>query len=391
MKLLKNLTITSILFTTAIYAGGFDNSYHPDAIYFGDSRVEGSVGWTEVNVVGDLVSGGVAKTTNDIYVQKVSPVGGARYMITPKIGCSIQTQKPYRANTRYDQGIYPGMPTYSSLETQLDSIGCGYTVAASDLASVQFIAGVNRMNGYGGFGTDIDANGTTTEVRNLKFKEGYFGMFGLGYEIPDYALRVSAMYYPEFKTTASGQAALQVNGVDAQVVDAQVSTMVVSPQRLQVYLQSGVHPKWLVFLGYIYAQWKSVPSLNVVFSSPITLGSSQLPGASTTLFQDDAHYFYFGFGHMLTKTIKLTSGLFYEPQRDNPVSGIRTPSRGGVVSGMFGASYDVNSRLSLGSRCSFIRADPANVVYTTFLSTSVTGDFPASHGRKLMIYGEYKL
>ncbi len=447
MTYMKYLPIVSVLLSATSFAGGFDNSYHPDSIYFGASRVEGSVGWTEVNVIGDLTASNITKTTNDVYVQKVSPVGGARYNFSPNIACSIQTQKPYRANTRYDQGLFPGMPTYSSLETQLDTLGCGYSVDVSAIAKVQLIAGVNRLNGFGGFGTDMSINESTlgnaafgdtttiTEVRNLKFKEGYFGMLGVGYEIPDYAVRLSLMYYPQFKTSASGQGVVVTDGVDSQAVGASVDKMVVSPQRFQLHLQSGIHPKWLVYAGFIYAQWSKVPSLTVNFSeglnaSPsadaqtaltalfyaqyqaqgqaqaaaltaaqastnsLVAASNNITTATAQLFQDDAHYFYMGVGHMLTDSIKLTSGVFYEPERDNPVTGIRTPSRGGVVSALLGASYDINKHLTVGGRYNYIRANPAGVNYTGAYSPligDITGDFPASVGRKLMIFGEYKL
>ncbi len=391
----KNITLTSIaILSVCSFAGGFDNSYYPDSIFFGESRIEGSVAWTELNVSGNLTSSGVTKKSNDIYVRKVSPVGSARYLFNPKIGCSIQTQKPYRANTRYNTGFFPGMPTHSTLETQLDTIGCTYAVAVNEDSKVQVIAGINRLNGTGGFGSDATTDPTavtTSNVNSLKFKEGYFGMFGLGYEIPEYYLRFSAMYYPEYSNSASGSGSYVINGVDQVTTPADTPKMVISPQRLHLYAQSGIYPKWLILAGYIYAQWSKVPTLTVNFSSA-TWAAAGLPTSTTQyLFGNDAHYFYGGVAHLLTKAIKLNAVLFYEPSRDNPVDSMRTPSRGGVFSSMFGSSYDYNSHVTLGMRYSFLTAASTKVAYTTSAGTSISGDFPTSYGHKFQMYGEYKL
>ena len=387
MKDTTKLFMLAALFTaSSSFAGGFDNSYFPDDIYFGKNRVSGSLAWTDVKAVGDLTSNDVTKTTNDVYIMKYSPVAAGRYMINDKFGISAQYQKPYRANTRYNTGFFPGTPTHSELETELVSVGLTYSHSLNEDANIQLIAGVNRLDGYGGFGTDLDTATTTIDITDLKFKEGYFGMLGVGYEIPDYALRISAMYYPKFQTTANGKAVLMMSGSEYQSVDASVSKMAVSPERLHIHVQSGITPTWLGLAGYIHAKWSSVPKLTVAFSSPL----ASMPGAEATLFDKDAQYYYIGAGHLLSKKVKLSSVLFYEPARENPVTGLRTPSRGGVFSTMLGINYDATKNLSVGFQASYINAKATDITYTTASSSVITGKFPTSHGAKYTLTAEYR-
>ena len=390
------LTATvGILLGSSAIAGGFDNSYFPDDIFFGKSRIQGSISRTEINAIGKLTVGGTTKTTNDIYVKKISPVGGIRYNINPSFSIVAQTHKPYRANTRYDTGFFNSVPTFSSLETQLDTLALGYKLPMSS-GQISVIAGMNRFNGMGGFGTDAMSGGAsigTVDVNDLKFKESYFPAFGLGYEIPDMAMRVSAMYYAESKTTAKGiissstsalAAALAAIGTSIPTTgtSVHVDKMVISPSRLHLHAQSGVHPKWLLLAGYIFAEWGRIPSLIVKKSSDDTTLSTQ------SLFNNNAHYFYGGLGHLFNKRTRLTSVFFWEPLRDEPLTGLRTPSRGGVSSALFGASYDATKHINIGLNYSFIHAAATRIEVAT---PAQSGVFPASNGHKFAASLAYQI
>ena len=62
------LTATvGVLLGSSAIAGGFDNSYFPDDMFFGKSRIQGSISRTEINAIGKLTVSGTTKTTNDIY------------------------------------------------------------------------------------------------------------------------------------------------------------------------------------------------------------------------------------------------------------------------------------------------------------------------------------
>ncbi|MEC8977327.1 MAG: hypothetical protein VYC40_00260 [Pseudomonadota bacterium] len=386
------LTATvGILLGSSAIAGGFDNSYFPDDIFFGKSRIQGSISRTEINAIGKLTVSGVTKTTNDIYVKKISPVGGIRYNINSNFSIVAQTHKPYRANTRYDTGFFHAVPTFSSLETQLDTLALGYKLPMSS-GQISVIAGMNRFNGMGGFGTDVMSGGVsvgTVDVNDLKFKESYFPAFGLGYEIPDMAMRVSAMYYAESKTTAKGifssstAALATASSIPTTGISVHVDKMVISPSRLHLHAQSGVHPKWLLLAGYIFAEWSKSPSLIVKNSASDQTLSTQ------SLFNNNAHYFYGGLGHLFNKRTRLTSVFFWEPLRDEPLTGLRTPSRGGVSSALFGASYDATKHINIGLNYSFIHAAATRIEVAA--TPAQSGVFPASNGHKFAASLAYQI
>ena len=404
---MKNLNfpilLTGIAISLNAHAAGFDSSYFPSDMFFGPSRVQVNLSKTTANLKGNLtgndLSGSTQNiTTNDIYAHKATPVIAGRYQ-WKQFGISAQYQQPFRVNTYYmpNQNIVM-LPTASELKTEMFTSMISYThPSALTKGTLTVTAGVNRISGTGILGTDVTGTGGTFDYA-LKFKTGYFPSMGVAFEMPEYALKATFMYHQELKSSATGVLSLTQAACDS-LTGGSMSTVcatspkypvtstentVLSPTRYQVHFETGVHPRWGIAAGYIYANWKRTSELKL--SAP---DFTPLASISSPLFKRDGQYFYGAIAHKLTDKILLSTGVFHE-KGSNEIVSLRSASAGGVTSYSLGSSVALTKQLTLSGRFSVIKAKET-IVQQVNTTGTISGKFPSANGHNLNLRMEYSL
>lgn len=196
------------------------------------------------------------------------------------------------------------------------------------------------------------------------------------------------MYYPEID--AIGKGTLSVGNdffspfnitVSAPITADVISdNLAVSPNRIHLYLQTGLNEKTLGFIGYSSVNWKALPTLNTNYTDINTTDTdlkSLFPTAgSINLFEDDAVYWYVGAGYQVNTQLALSFTAFIDTIRDSPVESFRSPGRG-THSYHLGTNFDLDEKNTVSGRLGYIYAPSTDIVYPVS-ATIGTGEYKAT-------------
>lgn len=411
MHRLKNLLIIILLYSlnSQAIADGFDNSYFPFQIFTGSSRIETSLTLTDATVKPNIQAETVtltsgtkvptqAITTNDMYNNRYSPVFGLHYKCNDNLYLNFQYDEPFATDTSYeDDSVGPGFPLRSKIETSMYSLGFTQVINRANqlyslISGIQILRGDASFSADGYAGLSCSANSSNTCNDNIITSLdignnlGYF--FGFAYEIPKIALKLQLMYYPEID--AIGKGTLSVGNdffspfnitVSAPITADVISdNLAVSPNRIHLYLQTGLNEKTLGFIGYSSVNWKALPTLNTNYTDINTTDTdlkSLFPTAgSINLFEDDAVYWYVGAGYQVNTQLALSFTAFIDTIRDSPVESFRSPGRG-THSYHLGTNFDLDEKNTVSGRLGYIYAPSTDIVYPVS-ATIGTGEYKAT-------------
>ncbi len=363
--------IASIMLATTAQAGGFnrgvanlDPLYNTGgfAAYSSFTYVAPARTFTNISGVG-VVGGtptpytqGDIDVVNDFVVPSLS-IGGR---IAGDLSCAGSYTQPYGVDATYDGPIRFSIAE-QKLETQEYGLTCGYG----------FDVGKGRLSMIGGvfyekvqFGQARDfaqAFGIPVPSRIAVESEDVGYRIGVGYEIPEIALRAQLMYRSETHHDATGsysstpfailaaagglplQQALALYG---NATSASASTSATLPQNVEFTLQSGIAPGWLAFGSVKWTDWSVLERLEVVE------GIAGQTFSSTNFYFNDGWTITGGLGHKLNENLGASLSLTWDK---GVTSGWDTLTDTWTIAG--GVSYDATENFQ-------IRAGGAAIYFT---------------------------
>ncbi|HEY8575517.1 MAG TPA: outer membrane protein transport protein [Devosia sp.] len=163
---------------------------------------------------------------------------------------------------------------------------------------------------------------------------------GLAYEVPEIALRVSAIYNSANDYNLSGRASLGAS--------LPAAASVTTPQSIEVKAQSGIAPGWLA-LGSI--KWVNWSVLNALTVTTVPGG----PALQTVLNYEDGWTISAGVGHQLTDELTVLGSLTWDrgTSRENAsgvlLNGTQTDRWGASL----GAAYKPTENFELSGGVSY--------------------------------------
>jgi long-chain fatty acid transport protein len=207
--------------------------------------------------------------------------------------CAGTYAQPFGADADYGSSrivLGTGTTTSSSLKSNELGLSCGYGFDAG-LGKVHVIGGVfhqsldySEIRGFGAATINMDD-------ASLGYR------LGVGYTIPEYAVKASLMYRSSVEHRLTG---IQTVGATPFNVYANATT----PQSVKLSVQSGIAPGWLAFGSVEWTDWSVLQQVEV----RLTATGTPAPGAPTVdAFFKDGWTVTGGVGH---KFNDLFSGSF---------------------------------------------------------------------------------
>ncbi|MEN0088721.1 MAG: outer membrane protein transport protein [Pseudomonadota bacterium] len=306
-------------------------------------------------------------------------VGGLR--------CAGTYAQPYGADADYGfaqlaTGI--GTTTSTSLASHEFGLTCGY---AFDLGKgkLHVIAG-----GFGqqveykearGFGFGSPLGGGDIELSDM----GYGYRVGLGYTIPEIALKTSLVYRSAVNHQVEGRVRNPVFPTAGNTVQAFAD--VTTPQSLKLSVQSGVAQNVLVFGSVEWTDWSQIQQVQV-FAKPGQLAAVAAPLNGVTIdgYFSDGWTVTGGVGYRVNEKLSTSLSLTW----DKGVStGTTAAGRAGANASAFsdtwtvaaGAQYSFDETFSIraGLAYSFLSAASYNTGPTTAFPGGATVNLGADH------------
>lgn len=371
----------SLMAGTAM-AGGFSRGDANTDILFNDGTANIDAGFIYVNPNRkyDTISGANGtdgKFSDDFWIPNVAvaarPVDmfGCALTYTQSFGGSItygkQAQNAQSTNA-YSAVIAAGGSTTQATAAANASLSKGFTSneygATCDL---RFDAGKGRLHVLGGLFIEDFSYEAKTLQGTLTFKDnGSLGFrTGLGYDIPEYALRASIMYRSEVKHNATGSftyspAVLAATPGLAAVAAATGSGTL--PQSVKVALQTGVAPGWLVYGSVEWTNWSVLQALNY------TVGAT--PKQDKYLWKD-GWTIQAGVGHQFTDDIAGTLNVTWD-------QGVGTGADIQTDTWTFGAGARIKAgpgNINLGGGISYLTAGSQSVAKGATFNASSPGSW----------------
>ncbi len=248
---------------TQAHAGGFSWGEASTDILYERSNVAAEAGVIYVNPHRKFdtingVSSSDSRFSQDYFIPDVAVMG----RLSDMFACAFTYTRPFGGDSKYgsqaqaaDAAATP--PTaYSSKKFHTNEYGA--------TCDVSFELGKGRLHLLGGgFMQDFDYE-AVANIGTLRLQDdSAFGYrLGIGYDIPEYALRAQLMYRSEVKHEADGDFTRNPAVLPAfpAVVDA--SGYGTLPQSLKLNLQSGIAPGWLVYGSVEWTDWSVLKTLN---------------------------------------------------------------------------------------------------------------------------------
>ncbi|MBO0662784.1 outer membrane protein transport protein [Jiella sp. MQZ9-1] len=267
------------------------------------------------------------------------------------IGCAGTATEPFAANADYSGLPGGALPAQVSSTQSMSTADRTNFAAASSIARVQklsfkssefgltcrlsYTSGSSRYSLLGGaFVEDFHFEGTSLGSTYLApgvpftvatsridvesdgaYKPGF--RIGAAYEIPEYALRIQAMYRSEVKhDDISGDGTVTI--LSSLVPTLPAGTVIpvnsflseaISPQSVEIKAQTGIAPGWLVLGSFRWTDW----STNQVSVSSISNAAAGISSSSYAPYHwRDGYTAQIGVGHAFTDQISAALGVGYD-------------------------------------------------------------------------------
>lgn len=301
--------VVVLLSTTAASAGGLERGGYNIDLLFDPSTYAAEAAATYVNPQRELnnvvdidpangigsngIGGGATNGVSDTEGYWVPRVG-AKAGFGDSIDCMADYSQPWGAHTN------PGanwMGANDNIETKIESDNYAATCSYKwDVGKGQFrVIGGGFYQEVGGFKerlvTPVLAPGFDGVGRLDLDGNGWGWRTGVAYEIPEYAFRASLVYnsavdLDNLEGTIDLSHVLLPNGAGGFVPGTKydVSSFASMPDSLELKVQTGVAPGWLVFGSVKWTDWSQLQIINVTPNS--TLDPRNLPTTLDLLYRD---------------------------------------------------------------------------------------------------------
>jgi long-chain fatty acid transport protein len=305
-----NQRLTSVLAGLAVslplagvaYAGGLEaNGYDWDLLFDPATyTAKGSATYVYINK--DVTNAGVMAGTVSTTPSRVHYNAGIKADILDMASCLVSVQNPFGSDTSRTNAY--AASTSQAMTESIRSTDIGLTCAVSaqvGLGVVSLIGGVSAQNLD--YQADIPTSLTTNTPLSINgWSTGWRA--GLAYEIPEYALRISAIYNAPVTYTLTGTA-----------YGGAASADVTAPQSFEVRGQTGIAPGWLALGSVKWMNWAALQKLTVnTIGAPLVSTFDYRDGWTVTA----------GVGHALSEQLSLVGTASWD-------RGTSTPGTGGVL------------------------------------------------------------
>lgn len=296
-------------------AGGFTRGDADTEILYEDGTVAARGGVIYVIPKRSFETIGGASATDDDYSKNfVIPSISAKARISENLSCAFTYTQPFGAKSEYGQqaqaadraadvAANPLIPGNAVINSKFDTNEYGGTCA------VNFNVGPGNLYFIGGgFVESFDYKETKT-FGTLRLEDSSAGGYRIGtaYEIKEYALRAELMYRSQVDHEATGvftrspTLAAVLPALPASTGAFGTGSL---PQSLELNLQSGVAPGWLVFGSVKWTDWSVLQTLNYTIPAlgPAS-GGLLSPNLKKNFFWQDGWTITGGVGHSFNDNV----------------------------------------------------------------------------------------
>ncbi|WP_313034621.1 outer membrane protein transport protein [Acinetobacter sp.] len=321
MKLNKiySAILISLLPSTSVFAAGLDRSGQSISAFLQPGNyAEAGISVLDPEVKGKDKSGNNVGDMGDDYY---FPSAAIKVQATDKVSLGLLYDQPYGADATYQ---VDGSNFSNGVE------GTSVKVKTNNLTALIGYQPNENWNFYAGpvwqtVEADIKLRGNayakppagTLSGYNVKVdeKEAYGWAAGFAYQIPEIALKAAVTYRSEIKhkvqaeetfTTPVGTLPMLTAGLDA-----------ITPQSVNVDLQTGVAPNTLAFANLRWVHWD-----NFVVTPKFLANTTAALGAKQNLidYTDDQYSITTGLSHKFNSKWAGTAAVGYDSGAGNPVT-----------------------------------------------------------------------
>ncbi len=299
---------TVLPLSVAAHAGGYDTGERDWDFLFQQNDFAAEAGTRYIdpqrtlkNVVG---SGSTASNaeTEAFSVERFSVMA----RLTQQVRCMASYRQPFEGHANY--GLW--FAAASATEQHFTSDDYGLTCAASapvGMGNLLFIGGASYqtinyelLQNYGGPAASTNVNG-----------DGIGWRAGIGYEIPQYALRATLIYNSAigYDMSGTGTGLYASPGV---FYTGPLAGSITMPQSVELKAQSGVAPGWLAFGSVKWTDWSVLQDMALCppGTSPCITGAGAY-SALTVMFKD-SWTVTLGAAHQFSKAFSLAGSLTWD-------------------------------------------------------------------------------
>lgn len=323
----------------AAHAGGLEaNGYNWDllfdpATYVGKGTVTPVIINHEITSLAAPGLGTVATSSNRTYYNFA-----VKADLIDNASCLVSVQNPWGSGT--DRLLPYAAATGQSVRERIWSTDLGLTCSYGlDVGpgSLSIIGGVSAQSlNYEALVPALLPGPTLGTLPVELDGRGIGWRIGTAYEVPEIALRVSAIYNAPIDYDLSGTFAA---GLPA-------AASVTTPQTFEVKAQSGIAPGWLLLGGIKWVDWSVVDALSVTTPGP-TL--------TTVLNYEDGWTVSAGVGHQLTEDLTVLAGLTWDKgtSRENGAGVLANGTQSDRLGVNLGAAYKPSENFELSGGVSY--------------------------------------
>jgi long-chain fatty acid transport protein len=297
-------------------AGGFSLPAADTDILFTEGNLSVRVGGYGIFANQGFNSVAGVRTRDENYLRPLGiPTFAVKFKIAPAFSCALTHSVPYGANVKY--GLQAQVITAGALLAQgrLPNATRGFTLDSQEFAAT-CLAGLPVGPGFlyalGGPLLESIQYRDRSSLGTLKLdSNGVFGYrAGLGYAIPEYALRLQVLYRSEVEHKAGGSF---TPGFVAPLIGLRnvlpATGGGITPQSVKVTAQTGIAPGWLAYGSFTWVNWSVLPRLDFEIAG---LGPS-----SKVLNFRDGYTLQGGVGHVLTERLSGTVNVTWDRRTGN--------------------------------------------------------------------------
>lgn len=339
---IRCIALAALLATSsmgAVHAGGLEaNGYNWDllfdpATYVGKGTVTPVIINHEITSLAAPGLGTVATSSNRTYYNFA-----VKADLIDNASCLVSVQNPWGSGT--DRLLPYAAATGQSVRERIWSTDLGLTCSYGlDVGpgSLSIIGGVSAQSlNYEALVPALLPGPTLGTLPVELDGRGIGWRIGAAYEVPEIALRVSAIYNAPIDYDLSGTFAA---GLPA-------AASVTTPQTFEVKAQSGIAPGWLLLGGIKWVDWSVVDALSVTTPGP-TL--------TTVLNYEDGWTVSAGVGHQLTEDLTVLAGLTWDKgtSRENGAGVLANGTQSDRLGVNLGAAYKPSENFELSGGVSY--------------------------------------
>ncbi len=334
MKKMKNASfaLAGTLLSTSAFAGGLDLSGQSSAVLFEEGNYfELSLGYRNAEASGSVFNPFTLANddSGDVAESKIALGAAYKRDITSKSSIALIFDNPFGGKLTY--------PAYDpSGEGSAFYGGTAFDISSYAITALASYEVTDRVHLFGGLRfQQIDANAAVPAVGNyygeIDTATGLGYVLGVAYVRPELAQRFSLTYNSE--VTHETKFTEQFGGVTANQED----TDIVTPQSINLELQTGINEKTLVFGSVRWADWSEVEVAPTLYTANA--------GAPLLSYENDSVTYTLGVGRKINEQLSAAVSLTYEKEQGGEFGA--TAPTDGVFGVTVGGTYQLGNGFEL--------------------------------------------